>query len=87
MGPAPHQYRCFKYFIPSTHKEWISDTVQLIPHTIPIPSLILADHIAMTADTLVSTLQHYSTASPLGIKLGDPVIQGVKQISDILKAV
>ena len=39
----------------------------------------------MAADDLVSTLQHYTMAPPPGIKIGDPVMQGVKQIEQILK--
>ena len=85
VGPGPHHYRCFKVYMPDTHKEKISDTVQLIPARIPIPSVTLADHIAHAADKLVAALQHYSTAPPPGIKIGDPTIQGVRQIANILK--
>ena len=62
----------------ATHKEKITDTVHLLTFTIPIPSVTLADHIAMAADTLVEILQHYSTAPPPGIKVGDLIIQGVR---------
>ena len=68
--------------MPATHKEKISDTSQLIPSTIPIP---LVNHISMAADTLVTLLQRYSTSPPPRIKIGDPVIQGVMQIANILK--
>ena len=54
--------------MPATHKEIISNTVQLIPSKIHIPSVTLADHIAIAADTLVTTLQYYSTSPPPGIK-------------------
>ena len=86
VGLEPHNYGYFKWFIPATHKEIISDTVLLIPSKIPIPSITLADHIAMAADILVSTLQHYSTSLLPGIKVGDPVIHGLQQISNIFKA-
>ena len=69
----------------ATHKEKISDTVQLITSSIPILSVTLIDHISMVVDTLVTILQHYSTSPPLGIKINDPIIQGVSQTSNILK--
>ena len=87
VGPAPHHYRCFKCYMPTTQKERICDTVQLIPHTIPIPSVTLADHIAIAAENLFATLHHYSTAPPPGIKIGDPIIQGVQKIAKILKTI
>ena len=85
VGPAPHHYRCFKVYMPETHKEKISDTVQLIPSRLPIPSATLEDHIAHAADKLVTALQHYSTTPPPGIIIGDPTIQGLRQIANILK--
>ena len=39
----------------------------------------------MAIDTLVEILQHYSTSSPLVIKIRDPIIQGVRQISNTFK--
>ena len=42
-------------------------------------------HIDMVADTFVETFQHYSISPPLGIKIGDHVIQGARQITNILK--
>ena len=74
VGPAPHHYRYFKCFMPATHKERISDKVQFIPSKIPIPSVTLVGHIAMAAETLVSTLHHYSISLLPDIKLGDLVI-------------
>ena len=71
--------------MPATHREIINDTVQLIPSTITIPTVKLTDHLTMAVDTLVETLQHYSTSPPPGIKIGDPIIQGVRKIANILK--
>ena len=73
--------------MPDTHKEKISDTVELIPSKVPITSVTLADHIAVAAGKLVTTLQHYSTAPPPGIKIGDPIIQDVRQIANIFKII
>ena len=78
VGPVPQHYRCFKMYMPATHKERISDTVQLIPSRIHIPSVTLADHIALAADNLAATLQHYSVVPPPGIKSRDPIMQGVQ---------
>ena len=50
-----------------------------------VPALTLADHIVMAADTLVATLQYYSTSPHPEIKIGNPIIQGVRQIDNILK--
>ena len=58
VGPAPKYYRCFKIYIPITHKLKISDTVQLIPSTVPIPMVSLGDHIRTAVDDLVASLQH-----------------------------
>ena len=69
------------------HKEKISDTVQLIPSTIPIPLVTLTDHIAMTTDNLVTMLQRYFTSPPPRIKIGNPIIQGVSQIANTLKTI
>ena len=87
VGPAPNHYRCFKCCMPATHKEKVSDTVQLIPHTIPIINVTLVDHVAIVADNLVATLQHYSISPPTGIKIGDPTIHGVHKIAKILKTI
>ena len=56
VDPAVNHYRRFKCYTPATHKVKISDTVQIIPHTFPIPSVSLKDHIVTTAENLVITL-------------------------------
>ena len=38
VGPAMQHYRCLKVYIPKTHAERISDTIQLTPNIIPIPN-------------------------------------------------
>ena len=37
IGSAPEHYRCYRYFIPSTGKEIITDTITFIPVKIPFP--------------------------------------------------
>ena len=64
IGPAPHHYRCVKCYVPKTHSERITDTVTLLPHTIPIPKTSLDDHIRATSDNLISLL--YRKKSPIG---------------------
>ena len=43
-------------YIPSTYKERISDTIQVIPHLIPIPNSIIESTLKETADKLVRYL-------------------------------
>ena len=73
--------------MPATHKEKVSDTVQLIPHTIPIPAVTLTYHVAIATDNLVATLHHYTTSPPPGITIGDPIIQVMQKIAKILKKI
>ena len=63
--------------MPATHKENISDTIQLIIHTIPIHYITISNHITIIAKNLVATLQDYSTAPLPGLKIGDSVMKGV----------
>ena len=56
VGPAPNHYRCMTCHIPSTHKERISDTIQVIPHLIPIPNSTIESTLKETTDKLVRYL-------------------------------
>ena len=37
ISPALEHYCCIRAYIPKTFKERIADTIQVIPHCIPIP--------------------------------------------------
>ena len=56
VGPAPNHYRCMTCYIPSTYKERISDTIQVIPHLIPILNSTIESTLKDTADKLVRYL-------------------------------
>ena len=57
IGPALQHYRCLRIYIPKTHAERITDTVQIIPKIIPIPNATLESHLTRTADDLLHLLQ------------------------------
>ena len=58
IGPAVQHYRCLRVYIPKTHAERITDTVQIIPKVIPIPNATLESHLTRTADDLLHLLQN-----------------------------
>ena len=37
VAPAPYPYRCMTCYIPSKHREIVSDTIKIIPNYVPIP--------------------------------------------------
>ena len=61
VAPAPEHYRCIKVYIPSTHKERITDTAKIIPRDIPIPEMTVQDHLKKTADDLIHLLYNTPT--------------------------
>ena len=71
--------------IPATHREQVTDTVQLIPNDIPLPTVTLQDHIAIAADHLVHTLKTFAISPPPGISPKDPTLQGIQIIASTLK--
>jgi len=83
IGPALEHYRCVHCYIPSTHGTRIADTVEYIPHSIPIPSHTTEDLIRDTASDLVATL-HQNNISPPLVHLTDPTRAALRTVADIL---
>ena len=58
VGPEIDHYRCLTCYIPKTHRERVSDTVQIIPKNIPITQASFEDHLRRSADDLIHLLKH-----------------------------
>ena len=56
VGSTLHHYRCLTYYVPTTHKEQITDTIEVIPHMIPIPNSSIKLTLKSTANQLVRYL-------------------------------
>ena len=56
IAPTTEHYRCVTAFIPTTFRERICDTVEIFPHTIPIPSLTATDYIHNSLDDILTVL-------------------------------
>ena len=37
IAPALHHYRCVTCYVPTKHREIVSDTIKIIPNYVPIP--------------------------------------------------
>ena len=55
-GPSFMHYRCLRCYIPKTHKERITDTIEIVPHLIPIPQASIESVLRTTANKLVTYL-------------------------------
>ena len=56
IGPALRHYRCLTCYIPSTHRERVTDTVEIVPHLIPIPNSSVESVLKSTAENLIRYL-------------------------------
>ena len=73
IGPSFHHYRNIKIFMPATHAERDTDTVDIIPHHLPLSTTSIDDHIKATSESLITLLLNKSP--PIG-----PIIkQSTKQ--------
>ena len=55
-GPAFQHYRCLTCYVTKSHKERITDTVEVIPYSIPIPEASLDTTLKTTAIKLLEHL-------------------------------
>ena len=75
-------YRCLKTYIPKTHRERISDTLDLIPNIIPIPESNLEDHIKNMSEQLIHLLANKKKAT--GPFLEETTKSGLLEIARLL---
>ena len=57
VAPAPHHYRCVTCYIPSKHREIVSDTIKIIPNYVPIPQTNIDEYIKEKLLTIFKLLQ------------------------------
>ena len=61
MAPAPYHYRCVTRYVPSKHREIVSDTIKIIPNYVPIPQTNIDDYIR---EKLLAILQLQQARKP-----------------------
>ena len=64
VGHAPKHYRCYRCYIPKTHAERISRSVEIFPHSTPMPATSSADAATEATRELTAALLNPSPASP-----------------------
>ena len=57
IGPAEKHYRFVKCYVPITHTEIITDTVQFIPEHVPIPISTKADFLRQSVGDIIQLLK------------------------------
>ena len=80
IGPAMDHYQCYRVWIPSTHAERISDTIQFFPTLLRTPTLSHRDAALQAARELTHALQNLNNANPLS-QLSDDQLRALHQLS------
>jgi len=83
IGPAPEHYRCVKCYMPSTHSEIISDTVQFFPHIVPFPQCTTTDFLKKSALDIITLLDQRKNYLPT-LENGDEITSAYQQIATLL---
>ena len=72
-------------FNPITKKDFISDTLVFIPHTIPIPSVTINNFLRQAASDIVTLLKTPQPILPTSLQIGNQIRNGLFQLTTILK--
>ena len=84
IGPSLEHYRCIKCYFPKHRSERVCDTVEFIPHIIPVPETKLEDFLRQAAGDIVNILKHPPSTVYPSLKAGDPVRNAVLELSEQL---
>jgi hypothetical protein len=63
IGPAPHHYRNYKIYVPTTRGTRFGKTVQFIPSTFPMPAPSSADKASLLVEDLIHEIKNPAPAS------------------------
>ena len=85
IGPSLQNYRCMRFYLPSTRAEVDTDTVTFIPHVIAIPEMNLEDFLRQATLDIVSLLTHPPASSVPVMMLGDNTKNGLLQLTTLLQ--
>ena len=58
IRPSPEHYRCVRCYIPTTHAEVDSDTVQFFPHSVPMPETSTTDFLKQAVQDILTLLHN-----------------------------
>lgn len=83
IAPALDHYRCLKCYVPKIRKVRISDTVQIIPNTVPIPTTNIDDHTRKTLNDLVHLL-HAKTQKNIPINGPSSIQEALIKVAQLL---
>jgi len=84
VGPAPHHYRCFRCYVPSSGKEIITDTVRFIPGKVTLPTMSTETHLKRSLDKIINILQSINVATIPMLEHKDTILKAFKQVSQVL---
>ena len=85
LGPALHQYRCFRVWITATQAERVSETLTWFPTQVSMPTASSRDTATAAALDLIKALQNPSPASALS-PLSDSHHHNLTQLAEIFSA-
>ena len=77
-------YRCVTCYVPKTRSIRISDTVQSLPSTIPLPTTSTEDHLCQAVSDIVSILSKPPKTNFPTLELGDDTKIAISKIAKLL---
>ena len=82
VRPAMKHYRCFRYYIPTTNSERITETVEFPPKHVKLPSTSSRDAATKGARNLIYAIKNPTPSSPT-LQFGDETIRALKRLATI----
>ena len=87
VGPALMHYRCIKCYFPKHRSERVCDTVEFIPHVVPVPETNLEDFLRQAAGDIVHLLTQPPSNLYPSLKAGDPIRNTLVELSTQLGSI
>ena len=80
IGPSMNHYRCVQCYFPKTGRVKDVSRIEIIPHSIQIPEVILTDYLRQAAGDIVSILQTPPSTTALSLQAGDPTRNALEKL-------
>ena len=84
IGPEVNHYRCYNCYLPTTHGERTSDTVEFFHHVAPMPQQSSRDQAIQAVRDLIHTIRNPSPASPFPT-FGPTHTAALSQLADLFQ--